>query len=302
MKNKIPQFLQENLSNKNARPKYFSTPMKNFIYDYGCYYDYPNIKDLDGDKLISLWFRFMKSNISTIGYCEFDDCLERKTITKLQGKNTFKVSDGCCWNHTNKISLKKKYNVNNVFQLEEVKNKSKKSLKKRYGVDNPSKSDCIKKKKKETLLKNYNVSHNMKSEIVRDKRILTWIKNYGVTNPMKNPIIFQKALNSSFKRKEFIWKTGEISLVQGFEPIVLKELEEEGYIFNEVMTSPKDMPKISYQFEKSTHVYYPDIFIPKDNIVIEVKSEYTLQADLDKNKAKFEATKALGFDFRLEVR
>ena len=62
------------------------------------------------------------------------------------------------------------------------------------------------------------------------------------------------------------------------------------------------MPTILYQLDNTERRYYPDIFIPKDNIIIEVKSEYTLNKEWDKNQAKFEATKSLGFDFRLEVR
>jgi len=33
-----------------------------------------------------------------------------------------------------------------------------------------------------------------------------------------------------------------------------------------------------------------------------VKSDYTLEKEWDKNQAKFEATRNLGFDFKLEVR
>lgn len=83
---------------------------------------------------------------------------------------------------------------------------------------------------------------------------------------------------------------------------MLKELEEDGYKFEDVFTSPVDMPKIQYLMDGKQHRYYPDIYIPKENIIIEVKSSYTLQKDWAKNQAKFEATRNLGFDFRLEVR
>jgi len=119
---------------------------------------------------------------------------------------------------------------------------------------------------------------------------------------MQNAEIFEKAQQNSFRRKEYIWTSGEISLLQGYEPIVLKELENDGYKFNDILTSPKDMPEITYFFEGKEHRYYPDFYIPSENKIIEVKSDYTLQADWDKNQAKFEATRNLGFDFILEVR
>jgi len=82
----------------------------------------------------------------------------------------------------------------------------------------------------------------------------------------------------------------------------LKELENNGYKFNDVLTNTKDMPEIRYMFEGKEHRYYPDFYIPSENKIIEVKSEYTLQADWEQNQAKFKATRNLGFDFNLEVR
>ena len=192
-----------------------------------------------------------------------------------------------------------KYGVENPMQSDLIKNKAKITNLKKYGVENPMQSDSVKDKVKATNIKRYGFS-----SILADKERMknSMLQKYGVENPMQVASIFEKAQKSKFKRKEYKWKTGDISIVQGFEPIVLKELEELGYNFNEVLTSPKDMPKITYQFQGTLHVYYPDIFIPKDNIIIEVKSDYTLEAQWDKNQAKFEATKALGFDFRLEVR
>jgi type III secretory pathway component EscU len=48
--------------------------------------------------------------------------------------------------------------------------------------------------------------------------------------------------------------------------------------------------------------YYPDFYIPKENLIIEVKSQWTLELHKDKNQAKFQAVKEAGFNFRLEIR
>lgn len=44
------------------------------------------------------------------------------------------------------------------------------------------------------------------------------------------------------------------------------------------------------------------MFISKENVVIEVKSNYTLNLHWDRNQAKFDATRKLGYDLRVEIR
>ena len=82
----------------------------------------------------------------------------------------------------------------------------------------------------------------------------------------------------------------------------MQELEDQGYNFNDILTSNKDMPEIWYMFEGKKHRYYPDFYIPEENLIIEVKSQWTLDLHKDKNQAKFQAVKEAGFNFRLEVR
>jgi len=184
------------------------------------------------------------------------------------------------------------------FQSEEIKAKIKQTNLEKYGVCYPMQNENIVTKVKQSHLKR---TLNDKMETVT-KTIKTNLKRYGCSYPMQNAEILHKNQNSLYKRKEYIWASGEISLVQGNEPIVLKELENQGYVFSDILTSPKDMPKIKYNFDNSEHLYYPDIFIPKDNIIIEVKSDYILNLQWDKNQAKFQAVRNLGYDFRLEIR
>ena len=42
------------------------------------------------------------------------------------------------------------------------------------------------------------------------------------------------------------------------------------------------MPAIWYEMDNIKHRYYPDIFIPCENRIIEVKSTYTLKCELKK--------------------
>lgn len=62
------------------------------------------------------------------------------------------------------------------------------------------------------------------------------------------------------------------------------------------------MPEIWYvDNNEKKHRYHPDIFIPSKNLIIEVKSEYTLKADLEKNKKKMIAAEQTGFDFEFRI-
>lgn len=70
--------------------------------------------------------------------------------------------------------------ITNVFQRDEVKEKSKETLIDRLGVDNPSKSVEVKKKKKETLFKNYGISNIFELPGIREKIKDTLLEKYGV--------------------------------------------------------------------------------------------------------------------------
>lgn len=248
MKNNIPQFLKDNLTHKNARPKFFSQDMKQFILDYGKFYEYPNTKNLEGNQLISLWFRYMKSNINDIGFCEYKGCNNKNRIVNNAYTNGFLVSRGCCTQHSLITVMIETYGVVNAMYLQSSKDKIKETNLERYGL------------------------------------------------------LFPNMLSNGYGHKEYKWKTGEISIVQGYEPIVLKELEDSGYTYEMVITGSSRIPTIPYEFENKKHLYYPDIFIPSENLIIEVKSDYTLNKEFDRNKAKFDAVKELGFNFKLEVR
>lgn len=61
------------------------------------------------------------------------------------------------------------------------------------------------------------------------------------------------------------------------------------------------MPKIEYEFEGKKRRYFPDIWIPKHNLIIEVKSTWTYEKDLEKNLLKKKATEQMGYAFRFVI-
>jgi len=323
MKNQIPQFLQEKIKeNKNIVAKKFPEEIKQFMINYSEFYEW-HLND--NYRMI---FKLMKQGTTKLPICNLDGCNKPVRINHDGG-----FLQGCCRTHAQKATNLNKYGVENPMQRQEVVEKLKnnniekygytnytqtKEYKDRlvneinpkivatnmlkYGVSNVFQSEQIKQKIVETNISKYGkISYNQ-TDTAKERIKKTNLMKYGVEYPSQNPEILIKSMKNSHRYKEYVWNTGEISLVQGYEPIVLTELENQGYKFQDVLTSASDMPEIYYEFEGCSKRYIPDIFIPKKNLVIEVKSDYTLKKEWDKNKAKFEATKKLGYNFSLEVR
>jgi hypothetical protein len=194
------------------------------------------------------------------------------------------------------------YGVTHPMRTEEVKQKLKRTNLKKYGFEHSSQSSEVKEKIVETNLKKYGVEHILQVKEFREKGRKTCLKKYGVEHAMQSPKIFEKYLQTSYNTKEYCWKSGEISLVQGYEPIILSELEEQGYSFDDIITDHSRMPEFWYEIYGVCHRYFPDIYIPKENLIIEVKSSYTVNCDTVVNNLKFLAVINSGYNFRLEIR
>ena len=295
MKDDIPQFLQDKLKQSKALTNKFPDTIKQFLIDYSEFYNWGL-----GDNL-SLIFKVLKQIKSELPGCGYNECNNKVIITK-EGI----VSNGCCYQHAVKATNIEKYGVENNLQIPSVREKIEKNNMVKYGVKNVGQAETIKQKMRETNQRLHGVDNAMKNKDIsstqQKKMKETMIKKYGVEYALHNPELLDKHHNSLYKHKKFQWKSGEIVNLQGNEPIVLRELEENGYTFETVFTDVKDMPEIWYSYEGKQHRYYPDFYIPSENLIIEVKSQYILDLQWDKNQAKFQATKDLGFEFRLEVR
>jgi len=106
--------------------------------------------------------------------------------------------------------------------------------------------------------------------------------------------------NQSYKFHEITTPSGNIIRLQGYEPIKYQQLLDDGYKEEDILHKKSDVPEIWYEYDGRRR-YYPDFYIPKDNLIIEVKSKYTYLIEEDKNKEKFKAVKKLGYKFQLEI-
>lgn len=151
------------------------------------------------------------------------------------------------------------------------------------------------KKQKETLNKTckerYNTEFYVMTDDFKNKFKKHFLITYGVEHPSHVPEFFEKG---QYKWKSYTLPTGKIIKIQGYEnlalDILLKENKE-----SDVITSKKDMPTIWYFKNNTKHRYYPDIFLPKQNKFVEVKSEYTFSSKKEESMIKQQSVKTYGF-------
>lgn len=95
----------------------------------------------------------------------------------------------------------------------------------------------------------------------------------------------ENTAKNSFQFKDYILPSKKTIRIQGYENIALDELlltiKED-----DIILSKRNMPKIKYILKNKKHRYYPDIYIPSQNKIIEIKSHYTYKSNLIKNNIK----------------
>jgi hypothetical protein len=197
-------------------------------------------------------------------------------------------------------TLQSKYGVNHPLQNKVIYNKFKNTLLKHYNVEIPYHSDKLKQKGKETCLKRFGVVYSLQNKDIINKRKKTNLIKYGFENVMQSIIIQEKYQKNAFKHKKFIMPSGNIRIVQGYEPYALRDLIKK-YNEDEIITLRKDIPCISYTVNLKNKYYFPDIYIPHENKIIEVKSTWTYKKDLEINKLKSEATINSGFNYEIWI-
>jgi hypothetical protein len=218
----------------------------------------------------------------------------------------------------------KKFGTEYPSQSDEVKNKCKLTCIEKYGYENPSQSEDIKLKKIDTYVKKYGVEHPhqikeirdktkktcldkygfgcaLQSQTIKNKGKLTCLEKYGVEYPSQNPEIFEKRQKRSFSRKEYILPSGKVINIQGYEPYAINELIET-INEDEIKTGTSNVPEIWYTDEQGkNHRYYVDIYLPSQNMCIEVKSIYTYEVDKEIVLLKQKAVKDAGYDCQIWV-
>ena len=110
-----------------------------------------------------------------------------------------------------------------------------------------------------------------------------------------------KDIKSSYSKKEYVFPSGKVEYIQGFEHFAINELiNGENINETDIIIGSKNVPEIWY-FDNNNKKrrYYVDIYIPSQNRCIEIKSKYTYETNKQINILKEIATKNLGYKYFL---
>jgi hypothetical protein len=293
-KSMIQKYGVENASqNQDIKDKKIKTSFKNWGVKYPSQNQTIQEK-IKQTNLINLGVEYPTQNIDVKNKIK-QKCLEKYGVEyswqSQHIKNKIK--------ETNLIKLGVEY----PSQSKEIENKKIKTSFKNWGVKHPSQNQIIRTKTKETNLIKYNCECPLQNEDIKNKSIVTNLIKYGVNYPLQNSEIMEKQIKSSYSKKEYIFPSGKLENIQGYEKYALDEL-----IINEkidetdIIIGVKNVPEIWYIGENNVkHRHYVDIFIPSQNKCIEVKSLYTYNKNKKINILKSEAAKKSGFIYEFWI-
>lgn len=227
-----------------------------------------------------LTFNFIKEQFKNRG-CYLLETNYKNAITKMRYICKCNNESITTWNNFSKGKLCMKCKGNEKLSLDFIKNKFlEKScilLESEYiNSKTQMKYICICKNEWKTSWSNFKKGH-FRCKFCADE------------NTSKN----------SFQFKDYVMPSNNVIRIQGYENLALDELLSI-YDENEIVLSKRKMPVITYYIRKE-HRYYPDIFIPKENTFIEVKSEYTYKSNLVKNMIKALSVRKLGYNFEFWI-
>jgi len=209
--------------------------------------------DCIGDENFAERLFWIANNLTDYLTCANPNCNEQlKGITRWENKKSDNI-----WsknNHRLTCSNNCKHELHHS-RTEEVNKNREDSMMSKYGVTNASALETS----------NFKNNNPMKNEISKAKSRATCIEKYGVDNPSKSSLVMDKIIKSGYGAKDYIFPSGKIVRIRGYEWKALDELLKI-YDESELEVSAKIIPKIKYQWDdKSEHYYFPDIFIEKDN-------------------------------------
>lgn len=104
--------------------------------------------------------------------------------------------------------------------------------------------------------------------------------------------------------KEYTLPSSKVVNVRGYEHWGLDYLLSI-YNENDIVIGPKNIEeftnKILYTIDGNTHPYYPDFYIKSQNMIVEVKSEYTFNNNKEINILKKDACIKLGYNYKFLI-
>jgi len=207
------------------------------------------------------------------------------TNTELYGvKNCFQSEDK---KKKIKETYMKEFGVDHNMKIQKCRDKCVETWRTNYGCDNPSQSEEIKKKKRKTCNENYGVDYPFQSEINLQKSYETNYEKYGTKIGSQNPMIQEKIMTTKSKIDKY--KDTDLFYQCSYELDFLNKFYGQFEIKRNLF--------ISYNYYNDDKVYFPDYYLPEYNLIVEIKSDYSLKKELDKNICKQKSCIEQGYNF-----
>ena len=147
---------------------------------------------------------------------------------------------------------------------------------------------------RKNMMRKYGVVNGFQLDSVKEKSKQTLLKRFGVEHP-------QFSNECKFKWKTYTFPDGKRVKCQGYENFGLDLLLSK-YDSEDIVVDRKLIPKINYtDFDGKYRRYCPDMWIPKDNLIVETKSNYTYGLHKQNVHHKKIGVLSLGYQFQLLV-
>lgn len=230
------------------------------------------------------------SNVTALKYLRLKNITIRDASQARKARHCVKKAEDTCLSN---------YGVKHPRHAKEIRRRAEQTNLKKYGAKNPFGSTVIQEKIRQIHQNNLGVDYPGQSPTVKGKIKESIQKKYGVDNPSQSPIIQRKIMSAGTKGKKYIFPSGKEVIIQGYENIVLDRLLEKYDEADIIAGDPERIPIFDYEQNGKARKYFPDIYIPKENLIIEVKSPYTYKKYLETNLLKEKAVIDRGYRYQL---
>mgnify|MGYP005854783961 CR=1 FL=1 len=242
-----------------------------------------------------------------VNHCSLDcansnpDTIDKTNITNLERYGVKRPCENKDINEKriNTLGVKAPILLKSKAEIKQLMNKRKENCLEKYGLISPNSLPHIIEKSRKTNIERYGVDTTLNFYWLYDewniKKRATSLKNYGSLHPMQNEDYFNYHQKRLFRRKKYIFPSGRVEYVQGYEPQILDELIN--HFEEEDIVCGKGLPEIWYEFNDKRRRYFPDIYIKSRNMIIEVKSIYTYNKGIEQNHYKMTACLDAGYNF-----
>lgn len=204
-----------------------------------------------------------------------------------------------------KASVARHYGVDNVFQAEEVKAKSKTSLVANYGVSSPMHSPEIRARVASTNLERYGSENVFASSVIQERIRQSNLNHYGVENPNQSPEVMQKRIKTNLARYGFSHFIETADFKEKFEATSIerfgtphpmksergRDLWEESCLKIYRVRHPLSLPSIHEKTQATSRANHGGKYHMSDPKVIEARKKRLLELYGVDNVSKIPAVK-----------